>query len=498
MESKYNQAIERGVMQEEEIRNAEQDREALRIESQRLRDELSDLRIEADIRAERLRNAEAVVERQRQRQPPSLDADIDRPHSSHSRGSPVTSASSPTAGTPPTKSVSSNASDAPTPPSPPTSDKSIPTAVTTPALQITKSRISINNADVTPRPSQLGFRVPRHSRRPSIPVPHDQTPSYARPTASSRPKTGARGPGLAPSGSLQHLHGLMSKMQILEQRVQSARSKLPAPTHTPPRASPRSGSSLGQAYVPSTVTVRSNRKRTGGSNASSATPGADRPASRLSSAYNPTSDRPASRLSFGFQPREQTSPLRESQVARPPSRDPTSNRPGSRASISSRHSISHRQSISNLPNTTTTGSSRPGSRQSITGRSTPLNQHAPTGSQTELRRPRSSMGGSYSSSTHGASASVSRLSNYGASSFSNHDEGDENAEVLTPTPSRRTTLADKDGRLASTEDRRVKTDAASLERIRASVRRTSAGGEMGPPPKAPTTTRKLSGVGETY
>ena len=415
-------------------------------------------------------------------------------------------ASSPTATTPPAKSESSNASDAPTPPSPPTSDKSIPTAATTPSLQITKSRISINNAETTPRPSHHTSRMPRHSRGPSIPVPHDRTPSYARPTASSRPKTGQRGAGLPSSGSLHHLHGLMSKMQMLEQRVQSARSKLPAPTSTPPRASPRSGSSLAQAYVPSTVTVRSNRKRTGGSNASSATPGADRPASRLSSAFNnTTTDRPASRLSFGFQPREQTSPLRESQVARPPSRDPNSNRPSSRASISSRQSISHRQSISNLPTTSTsrpssrqsitghtTSTSRPSSRQSITGQNTPLTHHI-NGSQTELRRPRSSIGGSYAT-TH--SASVSRLSNYGTS---HHDhEADEVGEVLTPTPSRRTTLMDRDGRMVAAEDRRVKTDAASLDRMRASARRMSTGppGEMGPPPKGPA--RKLSGVGETY
>lgn len=69
--------------------------------------------------------------------------------------------------------------------------------------------------------------------------------------------------------------------------------------------------------------------------------------------------------------------------------------------------------------------------------------------------------------------------------------------MLTPTPSRRTTLANRDGRLATAEDGRVKTNAAGLERMRASSRRISAGiGEMGPPPKAPA--KKLSGVGETY
>jgi hypothetical protein len=44
MESKYNMAIERSVMMEEEIKIGEQERETLRIESQRLREELSDLK----------------------------------------------------------------------------------------------------------------------------------------------------------------------------------------------------------------------------------------------------------------------------------------------------------------------------------------------------------------------------------------------------------------------------------------------------------------------
>ena len=40
MESKYNVAIERGVLLEGELKTSEQEREALRIETQRLRDEL--------------------------------------------------------------------------------------------------------------------------------------------------------------------------------------------------------------------------------------------------------------------------------------------------------------------------------------------------------------------------------------------------------------------------------------------------------------------------
>ena len=54
-------AIERGVLADEEIKNGEQEREALRIEAQRLRDELSDLRIEAELRQDRLQKAEALA-----------------------------------------------------------------------------------------------------------------------------------------------------------------------------------------------------------------------------------------------------------------------------------------------------------------------------------------------------------------------------------------------------------------------------------------------------
>ncbi|KAA6412671.1 MAG: hypothetical protein FRX48_03663 [Lasallia pustulata] len=46
--------IERGVRLEEEIKLGEQEREALRIETQRLRDELSDLKVEAEIMHDKL------------------------------------------------------------------------------------------------------------------------------------------------------------------------------------------------------------------------------------------------------------------------------------------------------------------------------------------------------------------------------------------------------------------------------------------------------------
>ena len=73
VESKYNVAIERAVMMEEEIKIGEQEREGLRIEAQRLRDELGDLKIEAEILQDKLKRHES-------RQLPILSTDITAPN----------------------------------------------------------------------------------------------------------------------------------------------------------------------------------------------------------------------------------------------------------------------------------------------------------------------------------------------------------------------------------------------------------------------------------
>ena len=486
LESKYNVAIERGVMAEEEIRAGEQEREALRIETQRLRDELSDLRIEAEIRQDKLRHAEEAAERERRKKPPPLMADLARPQSALSELSPTTSTSSPTIATPPTKSVSSEVSEALTPPSPPTSEKSLPVSSRTPGLPIAKSRLSISDSNTTPRPAQQlnSSRPPRHSR---LVMDNDRTPSLPRRTTLGRSDHPQSGAGLPHSGSLYQIRGLRTKMTNLEQRLKSARSKLPAPTSTPPHASPRSGSALGQSSIPATVTMRSNKKRTGGSNASSVhNSGTERPSSRLSSAFTPSQDRPSSRLSYGI---PQPSPSREPQHSRPPSRDAHNSRPSSRASLSSRQSMSHLPSAASM-------TSRPESRQSISGARTPLG-HYKTTTQSETRRPRSSVGGSYASA-HGHSASVSRLSNYG-SQPEHPEEEDERNEVLTPTPNRRTTLRKSDSgsgipNLAAATTTKRTGGFGAARRI--SSGQGAGGGDMGPPQRIGT--KKLSGVGETY
>lgn len=464
LESKYNVAIERGVMAEEEIRAGEQEREALRIETQRLRDELNDLRVEAEIRQDKLRHAEAVVQRQNTRKPPDLDSDITRPQSAMSGHSPTTSTSSPTVATPPTKSTSSTVSETPTPPSPPNSDRSDIPAMSTPANKPPKTRLSTGDSNTTPRPLPYSNHTIRHSRGNSI-LAHNgrPTPSVPRRTTISRPNHLNQDHNLPSSGSLHQIRGLIGKMQKLEQRVNSARSKLPAPTSTPPRASPRSNSALGQSYIPATVTMRSSKRRTGGSNAS---------VSLQSPSIEP--NRPSSRLSFGFS-QPTGSPTRE--AAQNPSR------PSSRASIFSRTSLAH------LP--TVTPSSRPSSRQSVSGARTPLGHYA-TSSHSESRRPRSSIGGSYAA-THGYthSASVSRLSYHSNNPPRQFQDGateDEAADVLTPTPSRRTTFGKDTGSAIPTPGKKISGVGPG--------RRISSGpGNMGPPEKRAG--MKLSGVGET-
>ncbi|KAL9028340.1 MAG: hypothetical protein Q9196_003278 [Gyalolechia fulgens] len=467
LESKYNVAIERGVMFEEEIKIGEHERENLRIETQRLRDELGELRIEADIRQDKLRRAEATAtELQRKRQVDVQGPTVPRPQSVMSeRSEPTTATSSPTVATPPAKSTSSTVSEARTPPSPPTSNHSAPA----PTIPVPKPRLSTPDSNITPRP-QYPSRTPRYSRGPSATITSDHvTPSISRRATVANQVNGNRGPGLPKSGSLYQIRGLIGKMQNLEQRVHTARSKLPAPSVTPPRASPRNDPVPVQGQIPATITMRSNRKRTGGSGANSM--GIARP-----------DYRPGSRLSFGI---PVPSPSRESKIC--------SNRPSSRGSISSRSSISH------LPSAASAGTtSRPGSRQSMTGTRTPLGYHSTLTSQSESRRPRSSIGGSYahmhSNPGHGHSASVSRLSRYGQNYLD--EEGDSTNEALTPTPARRTNGLEDDALSSG-----IPSLAASGNKERYSgtgaARRISSGlGEMGPPERRGR--RELSGVGETF
>lgn len=443
----------------------EQEREALRIETQRLRDELSDLKIEAEITQDKLRRAEGTSERQHIRKPTPLGPGHGRPGSPISEASPATTTSSPTIATPPTKSTSSTVSDAPTPPSPPISERSATTPGTT-GLPVPKSRLSVAGSDSTPRPLQYSARPARHSRGPSIPVSSGRTtPSLSRRAPLPRPD-GQQGQGVPNSGSLHQIRGLIGKMQKLEQRVHSARSKLPAPVNTPPRASPRSGSALGHSYIPATITMRSHKKRTGGSNISVASSFGD------TEEGTPLSTQQVSRLSFGAPPAT-------------PTLDRSGNsRPSSRASVSS--SVSHSGKSNQYAPTT----SRPSSRQSISGARTPLG-HYSNSTINESRRPRSSIGGNYAAlHGHGHSASVSNIE-------------EKSSDQVTPVQRRITfNKADMGGGTAIHTPSGIKKrqSGGSALPVMTSARRISSGlqhrDEGGMPP--PATRKKPGGVGETY
>ena len=400
MESKYTQAVERSVILEDEVKSGEQERETLRIETQRLRDELSDLRIETDIVKEKLTKAQRATERDRR--PLTVDATA-RPTSPRSELSPTgTGTSTPTLDTPPAKTASSSGhSDTQTPPSPPISERSGPTSKPFATPTIPKSRLSITSNSVTPRPSGIAARPTGHGRGVSLAVNGRPLPSASFRQSMSRPgEFPGRQPGLPQSQSIAQLRTLQSRMQNLKARVTNAKSKLPAPTDTPPKASPRAGP-LNANNIPSSVTVRSGRRRTGGSTISGAgsLPDQER--------QTPTYIR--------------SNPNRTSINQPPvtPSRDMLPPRPSSRASASSRSSYAPY-----VP-----GHSRPGSRASISNIRGPLGSglgsvNAPNAS-TDRIRPKSSL------SNHA----------YDGAGDEENDEnrGLESKDLSTPTP-RRSTL----------------------------------------------------------
>jgi hypothetical protein len=460
MESKYNQTLERSVMLEEEMRSGEQERESLRIEAQRLKDELSDFKIETDIIREKLSKAQAHLARQ----PSHLSIEsVAVSASPRSELSPTTTDTS--FDTPPAKTASSGISDTreSTPPSPPVSDPSTATAKAKPTHtfvtpSIPRVRTSLNGNLPTPRqPAYSSSRTSNvsHTRGPSIPAIQRTAPS----STHTRQSLGRGGipqrTGLPQSSSIVHLRNLRSKMQNLEARVHNARSKLPGPVNTPPKASPRSGSALGNHAIPASVTVRS-RKRAGGSTISGASQGGDSdgtpsiPRSKpsrtsLGQTYTSTNRDmlPPTPTNTNFRHNNHSQYTTDSSAA--PSR------PDSRASA--RHSFIQ---------------SRPGSRASISNLRSlgggAGQQFAPNAS-TSTVRPKSAL----SSHSH-AGGLDGTYDNLDDSSILEDAAGelasarDNGAEMVTPTP-RRTSFARPAARIS---------DVGSA--IPSPVKRTSLGG----------------------
>ncbi|EFX00082.1 nuclear distribution protein [Grosmannia clavigera kw1407] len=446
LESKYNVAIERGVLLEEEIKMGELEREMLRVDAQRLREELSELKIEADILQDKLKKQHGT----RQHHLSTLSSeDLSVSASPTFDQSPNSTASSPLITTPlDSKGLEAIADGGTTlaelqePPSPPMSDASAPRrkrtqtlgTARTPVLVTRRSRLP--SADLhltTPRPKtamaysspssssasrQFGSRFTPGSSSSFAAAMGKTTPSTIttntttrtpgprssssaavpyKPTRAAKPPpstttTRATAHRLPSSNSLSHIRSLTAQMQRLEARVHSVRSKLPAPVTTPPRASPRTSaldSGLPTALAPSSAAVRS-RKRTVGSASSSVTGSAvgddhlyySTPTGSVSGSVTGTTRTTASNSVSGS--RMSTTGVGRLSFGPLPGRD-TDSRPSSRTSFSSYARPASRNDGREMP------PPRPMSRTSLSSARTPM-------------RPRTSLGGSIS--MHGHSMSI--------------------------------------------------------------------------------------------
>lgn len=474
LESKYNAAIERGVLFEETIKQGEQEREALRVETQRLRDDLGDLKVENEITLEKLRLAHHTIEELRSSRPSSLAVGTLRARSPGSEASGMTPLS-PTASTPPPKSDST--SDAPTPPSPPLSDAPATAKIEhrTPVPVNRKSLIP--DSGPTPRQSLYGPRgLPKHSRGASL-ASSSSTAVSGTMKPPSRPRTRpSNAPDKLPrSDSLYQIRGLIGRMQKIEERVHSARSKLPAPGT--PRGSPRGGPALGEG-IPSSVTVRRSMKRPSASTTSSVLQEDD--AEDSSPSGGARRDSHIKRLSYSI-PRPASAMSRRSDV---PARHPSAiERPPSAAA--------------NRPSSRASGA-RPPSR---IGARTELGHYSrPTTSSSAASsgRPRSSMAGSYALGTargHRPSTSISE----------NRRQEAQSEESMLATPPKRLTTLDRSGLPApgflsqsigpGTKPPTVKSRTSTItSRPSGKFSPSKDDSEMMPPPRR----QQMSDVGETY
>ncbi|KAL4986964.1 nuclear distribution protein nude [Aspergillus falconensis] len=449
MESKYNQALEREVLLDMEYKQGEQERESLRIENQRLRDELNDLKIETEIVQERLRN------NGRRRRPAPLGRSPSTPHTPEifDRSPGESTVSSPLFSTPPTKLSLTLASATATPPSPPMSEtsssmrKSLNAASGFPLQKASASESFGTRSLYGNRPQ----RFQTHSRATSYAFSNGRSTPSATTTRPSLPKanniTANRPSGIPKSGSLYQIRGLIGKMQKLEERVQSAKSKLPPPSETASRASSRAGSILDSSPGAATIAMRRDtRKRLSGSSFSSSVRDGDGVPSYVTS----------SRPSYG-------------------TRTQGDSRPSSRTSFSS--------SLSHSTHPSVTPSNRPESRQSRT--KTPLG-HYSTNPTTESRRSRSSL-----SNPAGQSTPVNGMSYI--------DEDEDFAEQFnmraTISSTRPTRLPSFSNPAFSTPTGLKKRSTSGMSGIPAprSLRR---GNTMGPPKTKPKPT--AGDLGETF
>jgi len=243
LESKHNMAIEKAVVLEEEIRVGEQEREGLRIETQRLRDEMSDVRVELDITTDKLRKAELALQARHIERLKS-QIDLERPTSSISQLSALTppSPNGPTD----VKSETTATSEVSTPPS------LVPSNAQNDSIS-QRSNKSLNEDDNF-NSSGATFIPPLYIRGSSLSNGRMGPPIKKSSISQPIPAT----EGLARSKSLYQIKNIIGRMQKIEERVHSARSKLTPITGVSTESSPRSKPTPG---IPLSVTIRTPRKR---------------------------------------------------------------------------------------------------------------------------------------------------------------------------------------------------------------------------------------------
>lgn len=417
MESKFNQAVERGVLMEEEIKMGEQEREALRIESQRLREELSELKIEAELMQDKAKKYERHS---------TMSSDLSL------LGSPTfdktatdisvdSAASSPLISTPLeiTKGLGAPTPELLDPPSPPMSDVSshprAPSRIRTPAPS-TMRRTRMPSVDAGSRARGSTPALPTGGRtatggRPSISISSGGGGGASlRSSTNTRSNVSSRNSNykIPASNSLSHIRLLTAQMQRLEARVHSVRSKLPAPNggNTPPRPPSRPALAAANSNA-STPTVRSRRRATTQSSISISSSLAGDDLTPTSSYASPSktnhtpriSTSGVNRLSFSTQLSD-----KGSEVSRPVSRS------------------SHTSSLASY--------TRPVSRNGVAAPQRPVSRSSVSGVRTPVGRPASS----FSSTGRGHSGSVS-------GSRSGINFLGEDYEPVYRTPSRRGTFS---------------------------------------------------------
>jgi hypothetical protein len=374
----------------------EQEREALRIESQRLREELSELKIEAELMQDKVKKYES------RHSTFSTDVSIlgSPTFDKNADASVDSAASSPLITTPPdiSKSLGASTPELLDPPSPPMSDVSghmsrAPTRIRTP-VPATLRRTRMPSVDASSRTrgsvsaSSTGTRVVTGGR-PSISNSNNNSNSGGGAplrTPANRSSVSRNSNYKIPaSNSLSHIRLLTAQMQRLEARVHSVRSKLPAPnggSSTPPRPPSRPPAPTVTPTVPTSITVRSRKRATTQSTASSSFTGDDLTPTSSYASSSKASHTPristsgVSRLSFGTQPNGRGT---DSEVSRPVSRSSLSSSVASYARPVSRNGMA----MAAPP--------RPMSRGSFSGTRTPIGRPA----------------SSFSNSVRGHSGSVS-------------------------------------------------------------------------------------------